>query len=140
MDISRLSRKAECEWHLPATGAMRVPGVIYADEALLRSMDEKVPEQVANVAALPGIVKASGNTPVLFDSGIRSGTEVIKALALGATAVGIGRPYAYGLALDGVEGIVHVLRCILAEADLLMAVDGYPRIADLEPTSLMAVS
>src|SRR5258706_16034942 len=63
MDISRLSRKAECEWHLPATGAMRVPGVIYADEALLRSMDEKVPEQVANVAALPGIVKASFAMP-----------------------------------------------------------------------------
>src|SRR5258708_36848862 len=63
MDISRLSRKAECEWHLPATGAMRVPGVIYADEALLRSMDEKVAEQVANVAALPGIVKASFAMP-----------------------------------------------------------------------------
>ena len=94
---------------------------------------------IAAVDLLPGIVKASGNTPVLFDSGIRSGTDVIKALALGATAVGIGRPYAYGLALDGVEGIVHVLRCILAEADLLMAVDGYPRIADLEPSSLMAV-
>jgi lactate 2-monooxygenase len=93
---------------------------------------------VAAVDLLPGIVKASGNTPVLFDSGIRSGTDVIKALALGATAVGIGRPYAYGLALGGVEGIVHVLRCILAEADLLMAVDGFARIADLEPSSLMA--
>jgi lactate 2-monooxygenase len=77
--------------------------------------------------------------PFWFDSGIRSGTDVIKALALGATAVGIGRPYAYGLALGGVEGIVHVLRCILAEADLLMAVDGFARIADLEPSSLMAV-
>src|SRR2546430_2957616 len=63
MDISRLTRKAECEWHLPATGAMRVPGVIYADEALIRAMDEKVPEQVANVAALPGIVKASFAMP-----------------------------------------------------------------------------
>jgi lactate 2-monooxygenase len=94
---------------------------------------------IAAVDLLPGVVKASGNTPVLFDSGIRSGTDVIKALALGATAVGIGRPYAYGLALDGVEGIVHVLRCILAEADLLMAVDGYPSLADLHPSSLMAV-
>ena len=63
MDISRLNRAAECEWHLPATGAMRVPGVIYADEALLRAMDEKVHEQVANVAALPGIVKASFAMP-----------------------------------------------------------------------------
>ncbi|XFF02195.1 lactate 2-monooxygenase (plasmid) [Bradyrhizobium guangxiense] len=94
---------------------------------------------VAAVDLLPGIVRASGSTPVLFDSGIRSGTDVVKALALGATAVGIGRPYAYGLALDGVEGIVHVLRCILAEADLLMAVDGYPRIADLRPSALLPV-
>ena len=66
---------------------------------------------------------------MLFDSGIRSGSDVVKALALGATAVGIGRPYAYGLALDGANGAAHVLKCILAEADLLMAVNGYPTIA-----------
>lgn len=59
--------------------------------------------------------------PVLFDSGVRSGAYVIKALGLGATMVGIGRPYVYGLALGGVSGLVHVLRMILAEADLLMA-------------------
>lgn len=93
---------------------------------------------LAAIDLLPGIVDASGKTPVLFDSGVRSGTDVIKALALGATAVGIGRPYAYGLALDGVDGIVHVLRSILAEADLLMAVDGYPSLADLTRSSLMA--
>ena len=63
MDPSRLVRKAECEWELPKTGAMRVPGVIYADEPLIRAMDEKVPEQVANVASLPGIVKASFAMP-----------------------------------------------------------------------------
>ena len=63
MDPSRLVRKAECEWELPQTGAMRVPGVIYADESLIRAMDEKVPEQVANVASLPGIVKASFAMP-----------------------------------------------------------------------------
>jgi lactate 2-monooxygenase len=52
--------------------------------------------------------------------------------ATGATAVGVGRPpYACGLALDGTDGVVHVLRCQLAEADLLMSVDGYPTIADL---------
>jgi lactate 2-monooxygenase len=61
---------------------------------------------------------------------------VVKALALGATAVGIGRPYAYGAALAGTEGIVHVLRTILTEADLLMAVDGYPTIADLGPDAV----
>jgi len=74
--------------------------------------------------------------PVLFDSGVRSGTDVVKALALGAAAVGIGRPYAYGLALDGADGIVHVLRCILAEADLLMAADGYPTLAQLRNVAI----
>jgi len=68
-----------------------------------------------------------------------AGTDVVKALALGATAVGVGRPYAYGLALDGVDGIVHVLRSLLAEADLLMAVDGYPTLADLQPSALVRV-
>ncbi len=86
---------------------------------------------------LPGVVKACENVPVLFDSGVRSGEHVVKALALGATAVAIGRPYAYGLALAGVDGIIHVLRCLLAEMDLLMAVDGYPTLADLTPQALV---
>jgi lactate 2-monooxygenase len=86
---------------------------------------------------LPGVVEAANGTPVLFDSGVRSGADVIKALALGATAVGIGRPYAYGLAIGGVDGVVHVLRSILAEADLVMAVDGYPTLADLTPGGLL---
>ena len=77
---------------------------------------------------------------MLFDSGIRSGADIVKALALGATAVGIGRPYAYGLALGGADGIVHVLRALLAEADLTMAVDGYPSLADLTPHTLRRVS
>ena len=86
--------------------------------------------------ALPGVVAAAEGLPVLFDSGIRSGADVIKAVALGAAAVGIGRPYTYGLALGGTDGIVHVIRSILAEADLLMAVDGYPTIADLTSEAL----
>ncbi|MEU8620606.1 alpha-hydroxy-acid oxidizing protein [Streptomyces sp. NPDC048623] len=81
--------------------------------------------------ALPEVVAAADGLPVLFDSGVRSGADVVKALALGATAVAVGRPYAYGLALDGTDGIVHVLRSLLAEADLVMAVDGYPTLADL---------
>ncbi|HEV2936560.1 MAG TPA: alpha-hydroxy-acid oxidizing protein [Streptosporangiaceae bacterium] len=85
---------------------------------------------------LPAVVEAADGLPVLFDSGVRSGADVIKALALGATAVGVGRPYAYGLAIGGTDGLVHVLRVILAEADLIMAVDGYPTLADLTPDSL----
>lgn len=86
---------------------------------------------IAAIDHLPDVVKASGSVPVLFDSGIRSGTDVVKALALGARAVGIGRPYAYGLALGGAAGAAHVLKSILAEADLLMAVNGYPTIRDV---------
>jgi lactate 2-monooxygenase len=85
---------------------------------------------------LPGVLKAAEGLPVLFDSGVRSGADIVKALAMGATAVGIGRPYAYGLALGGVDGIVHVLRSLLAEADLIMAVDGYPSLKDLTPDAL----
>jgi lactate 2-monooxygenase len=85
---------------------------------------------------LPAVVDAADGLPVLFDSGIRSGADVIKALALGATAVAVGRSYAYGLAIGGTDGIVHVLRSILAEADLIMAVDGYPTLADLTRDSL----
>lgn len=88
---------------------------------------------------LPGVVEAADGLPVLFDSGVRSGADIIKALALGATAVGIGRPYAYGLALGGIDGIVHVLRMMLAEADLIMAVDGYPTLKDLTPDTLRRV-
>lgn len=88
---------------------------------------------------LPEVVAAAEGLPVLFDSGIRSGADVVKALALGATAVGVGRPYAYGLALGGVDGIVHVLRSLLAEADLIMAVDGYPARKDLTRECLRSV-
>lgn len=88
---------------------------------------------------LPAVVEAADGLPVLFDSGIRSGADIIKALALGATAVGIGRPYAYGLALGGVDGVVHVLRSLLAEADLIMAVDGYPSVGDLTPDALRRI-
>jgi lactate 2-monooxygenase len=94
---------------------------------------------LAAIDCLPGVVEAADGVPVLFDSGIRSGADVIKALALGATAVGVGRPYAYGLALGGVDGVVHVLRTLLAEADLIMAVDGYPTLADLTPDALRRI-
>jgi lactate 2-monooxygenase len=94
---------------------------------------------IAAIDMLPAVIEAAGKIPVLFDSGVRTGVDAIKALAMGATAVGIGRPYAYGLALGGVDGIVHVLRCLLAEADLFMAVNGFPARADLRPEILQRV-
>jgi lactate 2-monooxygenase len=88
---------------------------------------------------LPEVVEAAGDLPVVFDSGVRNGPHVLKALALGATAVAIGRPYAYGLAVGGQQGVEHVLRCLLAEIDLTMAIDGYPDLASLTPDALRPV-
>jgi lactate 2-monooxygenase len=88
---------------------------------------------------LPGVVDAAGAVPVIFDSGVRSGADVAIALALGARAVAIGRPYAYGLAVGGQAGIEHVLRSMLAELDLIMAVDGYPSVAAFDRDALRRV-
>jgi len=94
---------------------------------------------LAALDALPAVVEAADEMPVLFDSGVRSGSDVAKALALGATAVGIGRPYAYALAVGGTDGVVAQLRAILAELDLLMAIDGHPTIADLRAAGAQRV-
>jgi lactate 2-monooxygenase len=83
---------------------------------------------IAALDALPGVVSAvGGRIPVLFDSGIRTGADVVKALALGATAVLLGRPYVWGLALGGEEGVRDVLRGFLADLDLTLALCGASR-------------
>ncbi len=92
---------------------------------------------IAAIDCLGDVVTAAGEVPVLFDSGVRSGTDAVKALALGARAVGVGRPYTYGLALGGAEGAAFVLRSVLAEADLLMAVNGYPTLADVRAAGVL---
>ena len=91
------------------------------------------------IDCLPDVVDAAGDAPVVFDSGVRGGPDVVKALAMGARAVAVGRPYAYGLAVGGQEGIEHVLRSLLAETDLTMAVNGYPSIASLTRDALRPV-
>jgi isopentenyl diphosphate isomerase/L-lactate dehydrogenase-like FMN-dependent dehydrogenase len=91
---------------------------------------------VASLDALPGVVEAAGDLPVLFDSGIRSGADACKALALGATAVLLGRPYVHGLAIGGEEGVHHVLRCFLADLDLQCGLAGHSSTAELSATSL----
>jgi isopentenyl diphosphate isomerase/L-lactate dehydrogenase-like FMN-dependent dehydrogenase len=86
---------------------------------------------VAALDALPEVVSAAGKMAVLFDSGIRTGADVVKALALGAKAILLGRPYVYGLALEGEAGVRAVLRALLAELDLTMALSGVSRIDQL---------
>jgi lactate 2-monooxygenase len=88
---------------------------------------------------LPDVVAAADDIPVIFDSGVRTGVDVVKALALGATAVGVGRPYAWGAAVGGAAGAEWVLRCLLAEADLTMGLNGYRNIADLTRDVLVPV-
>jgi isopentenyl diphosphate isomerase/L-lactate dehydrogenase-like FMN-dependent dehydrogenase len=93
---------------------------------------------VAALDALPDVVAAAGKLPVLFDSGIRTGSDIVKALALGARAVLLGRPYVYGLALGGEAGVSAVLRAFLAELDLTMALSGISRIEHLSLDSLQS--
>lgn len=86
------------------------------------------------VAALGGA--GSTTIPVLLDSGVRSGADVVKALALGATAVAVGRPHVYGLAVDGRAGVQAVLENLLAEVDLTLGLSGLSSVAELDPTIL----
>ena len=92
---------------------------------------------VAALDVLPEIVAAVGDRlDVLFDSGIRTGADVLKAVALGAKAVLLGRPYVYGLALGGEDGVRHAVRGILADLDLTLGLSGNRTLADLSPDTL----
>jgi len=94
---------------------------------------------IASLDALPGIVEVvGGRVPVLFDSGIRSGADAFIALALGADAVLVGRPWVYGLALAGADGVRAVMEHLLAELDLTMALAGVASVADITPHVLGA--
>jgi lactate 2-monooxygenase len=87
--------------------------------------------------ALLGVCEVvQGRVPVLMDSGIRRGSDVVKAISLGATAVLIGRPYAYGLAVGGEEGVSHVLRNLIADTDLTLALSGRSSIRELDSSLL----
>ncbi|QNE34755.1 alpha-hydroxy-acid oxidizing protein [Leifsonia shinshuensis] len=93
--------------------------------------------EIAALDALPGVVDAvDGRLPVLFDSGIRGGADVAIALALGARAVAVGRPYAYALALAGERGVGELLRNLVAELDITLGLSGVARVADLDRSVL----
>lgn len=88
----------------------------------------------ASIEALPGIARrVAGRVPVLMDGGIRRGTDVLKALALGASAVLVGRPYLYGLAVAGPAGVAHVLHLLRCELEIAMVLTGCATLREIGP-------
>lgn len=96
---------------------------------------------IASLDALPSVRAALGpDLAVILDSGVRTGSDVVKAIALGADAVAIGRPYLYGLALGGRDGVRDVLANIVAELDLTMGLSGVGSVAQIGPELLQTPS
>lgn len=125
-------------------------GILHPDDAL-KALDagmdgiivsnhggRQVEGAIAALDALPGIAQAvQGRAPILFDSGIRCASDVIKAIALGAKAVLLGRPYLWGLALGGEQGVREVLANFLADLDLTLALSGYKSFAEVDPATVV---
>jgi isopentenyl diphosphate isomerase/L-lactate dehydrogenase-like FMN-dependent dehydrogenase len=105
-----------------------VDGIIVSNHGG-RQLDSAIP----SIEALPEVIEAvGGRCEVYIDGGIRRGTDILKALALGARAVLIGRPVLWGLAVDGLDGVVHVLELLRHELELSMALAGRPTIANID--------
>ncbi len=125
-------------------------GILHPDDAV-RAIDagveaivvsnhggRQVDGAIATLEALPGIADAvDGRIPILLDSGIRSGADAFKALALGATAVLIGRPYVYGLAIAGYRGVREVIENFTADFELTMALAGCRSVAEIDRDALV---
>jgi lactate 2-monooxygenase len=110
-----------------------VDGVIVSNHG-----GRQVDGAIAALDALPGVLDAvGGRIPVFMDSGIRGGADVFKAVALGAKGVGLGRPFAYGLALAGEAGVGEVIDNIAAEFELTMALAGCRSVAEMDGGALM---
>jgi lactate 2-monooxygenase len=140
----------DLEWLREVTSLpIVVKGIQHVDdarEAVRRGVDgivvsnhggRQVDGAIGSLDALAPIAEAVGDElTILFDSGVRSGADVLKALALGADAVCLGRPYVWGLALGGQAGVETVLKMVLAEFDLTLALCGYTRPDQLGPDAL----
>jgi lactate 2-monooxygenase len=116
-----------------AAVAQGIQGIVVSNERGRRGTGTR-----GTLDALPKIVDAvNGKAAVLFGAGVRTGSDVYKALALGAEAVLVGRPYVHGLALGGEPGVKHVLRTLLAELDITLAIAGIKSYRDLDASALI---
>ncbi len=98
----------------------------------------QIDNTLATVEVLPeAVAAADGKLEVLLDGGIRRGGDVVKAIALGARAVLIGRPLLWGLAVDGERGVIRVLDILREEIEITMAKCGRPNIASIDATIMM---
>jgi len=124
----------------PEDGALAVQygvdGIIVSNHG-----GRQVDGAIAAIDALPKVVeavrKAGSDMPILMDSGIRTGADIFKALAMGAKAVCVGRPYAYGLALAGQEGVEAVLSNLIAEFEFTMALSGCRNLGEINAACLV---
>ena len=127
-------------------------GIVHPDDAI-RALDEgmdgiwisnhggrQIDQSVPTLDVLPTIAeRVAGRAPIVFDSGVRQGSDVFIALALGATAVALGRPYSYGLGIAGEAGVREVVRNVLAELDITLGLSGHTSIAEVGRDALRAV-
>jgi lactate 2-monooxygenase len=128
-------------------------GILHPDDAA-RAVDEgmdgvivsnhggrQVDGAISTIEALPAIARAvDGRVPIVLDSGVRGGADAFKALALGATAVGIGRPYAYALAIAGAAGVRELLQNLRADFDLTLGLAGCRATSEIGPEALAQVT
>jgi isopentenyl diphosphate isomerase/L-lactate dehydrogenase-like FMN-dependent dehydrogenase len=141
--VARLTWE-DLEWVCGFGVPVIVKGVLHPDDARLAVEHGAAAVEVSNhggrqldgaiasLDALPAVLDAvDGRVPVLLDGGVRRGTDALIALALGATAVGIGRPVIWGLAVDGEAGVGRVLDMLTGELEQALALAGVPRLADL---------
>jgi 4-hydroxymandelate oxidase len=137
----------EIEWLRSITKLpMLLKGIVNADDAV-RAADvgasgvivsnhggRNLDTLPATIDALPEVTaRIGGRVPVLVDGGIRRGTDVLKAIAFGASAVLIGRPYLYGLAVGGAEGVSRVITILRREFEMAMALTGRTSLAQIDP-------
>lgn len=127
-----------------------VKGILHPDDAKLaveRGVDgiivsnhggRQLDGAISTLDALPAIAEVvDGRIPVLLDSGVRTGADVVKAIALGATAVLIGRPFMFGLAVAGEKGVASVLDTLINELDVSVALTGSNSVAELNRSILI---